>query len=199
MNCKLCGNPIPASVSVNGQLKGLRGRVHCLKCKPFGIRFTRWSDVNEVKKLIASSLSVAEALRKMGLRPAGGNYKDFHSKVEALGIDISHFTGQAHLRGKSNPWPRGRELSEILVENSSYSSTVGLKKRLIKEGVLEEKCYTCGRVTWQGVAIPLELDHINGRGRDHRPDNLRLLCPNCHALTPTYRGKNIAKRPRVPE
>jgi 5-methylcytosine-specific restriction endonuclease McrA len=39
------------------------------------------------------------------------------------------------------------------------------------------------------VLIPLELDHINGNNGDNRLENLRLLCPNCHALTPTYRSK----------
>ncbi len=48
-----------------------------------------------------------------------------------------------------------------------------------------------------GRPIPLELDHINGRRDDNRLDNLRILCPNCHAQTETYRGKNIGALPNV--
>ena len=39
--------------------------------------------------------------------------------------------------------------------------------------------------------IPLEVHHINGNNKDNDPSNLMLLCPNCHALTNFYRGRNI--------
>ena len=45
--------------------------------------------------------------------------------------------------------------------------------------------------SWLGAKIPLELHHINGDNTDNRIENLQLLCPNCHALTDNYRGKNI--------
>jgi hypothetical protein len=40
---------------------------------------------------------------------------------------------------------------------------------------------------------PLELDHVNGRRDDDRIETLRILCPNCHAQTSTYRGRNIGE------
>lgn len=43
----------------------------------------------------------------------------------------------------------------------------------------------------------LEVNHINGNGYDHRPENLEILCPNCHALTSSYRGRNIGKGRKV--
>ena len=46
---------------------------------------------------------------------------------------------------------------------------------------------------WCGKEITLELDHINGDNRDHRVQNLRLLCPNCHSQTDTWRGRNKNK------
>ena len=56
----------------------------------------------------------------------------------------------------------------------------------------EHECSLCGYSGFHprdGKTI-LEIDHINGDGTDHRPENLRVLCPNCHALTPSYRGRN---------
>ena len=79
--------------------------------------------------------------------------------------------------------------SEYLVENSVVQS-FKLKGRLIAEGLKEHKCECCGITEWNGKPAPIELDHINGNHHDNRLENLRILCPNCHAQTDTYRGKN---------
>ena len=66
-------------------------------------------------------------------------------------------------------------------------SNYHIKKRLIK--LLGHRCSNCKLSSWLGNPIPLELDHINGDNRDNSKENLRLLCPNCHSLTPTFRNK----------
>ena len=68
-----------------------------------------------------------------------------------------------------------------------------LKIRLINEGYLEPTCDICRRTYWVGEAIPLQLDHVSGDNEDNSLDNLRLLCPNCHAQTPQYRLKDEFK------
>ena len=69
-------------------------------------------------------------------------------------------------------------------------SRASLKKWIIKLDLLPQKCNKCGLDEWLGQKISLELNHINGKGFDNRRSNLELICPNCHAQTPTYRGKN---------
>lgn len=83
-----------------------------------------------------------------------------------------------------------RSLDEILVKDSNYS-TYWLSQRLRSESILPAECSRCGLSEWQGEPITLELDHVNGVRDDHRLSNLRFLCPNCHALTPTWRGRNV--------
>ena len=82
-------------------------------------------------------------------------------------------------------------LNEILDGMHPYYQTLKLKKRLIKEKILENKCAECNIVEWNGKQIVLQLDHINGDNSDHRASNLRLLCPNCHSQTDTWCGKRV--------
>lgn len=84
---------------------------------------------------------------------------------------------------------RAVPLEQILVKGSKFQ-TNKLRIRLIREGYKDHVCEVCNLTEWMGYPIPLELDHINGINDDHRIENLRLVCPNCHAQTDTYRGKN---------
>jgi 5-methylcytosine-specific restriction endonuclease McrA len=65
-----------------------------------------------------------------------------------------------------------------------------LKLRLLKAGLKENRCEQCGIVEWRGESLRMALHHVNGDGRDNRLENLRFLCPNCHAQTPNYGGRN---------
>lgn len=97
-----------------------------------------------------------------------------------------------HLNG-SRGWSRGKILKskdEIFCQSSAVSTGYA-KKALLSLNLREHRCEDCGLDSWNGKEITLELDHINGMNNDHRLENLRLLCPNCHSQTPTWRGRNI--------
>ena len=81
-------------------------------------------------------------------------------------------------------------LDEILAGKHPYYQTLKLKKRLIADGIKENKCEECGIDSWLGQPISIQLDHIDGDSHNHKLDNLRMMCPNCHSQTLTYSGKN---------
>jgi hypothetical protein len=82
------------------------------------------------------------------------------------------------------------KIQEILEGKHPHYSTSKLSVRLKKEGILKNKCAVCGITEWNKRSIVMELDHINGISSDHRLENLRMICPNCHSQTDTYCGKN---------
>lgn len=151
----------------------------------------KWTDeqfINAVK----TSLSYAQVIRKLGLKVAGSNYDTVKRKIKELNLDISHMTNQGWNVGKRfRIIVPARPIEEILVKDSTFISSNNLKKRLLKENIKEYKCECCGNTIWLNQKIPLELHHINGNKHDNRIENLQLLCPNCHALTDNYRGRNI--------
>lgn len=137
---------------------------------------------------INNSTSLANVLNLMRLDESGGNYRTLKKRIKNLGIDISHFTGQSWKKNKifGNKYPIEDYLCGIRQIKSN-----DLKYRLIKEGFFEHKCSKCNLKEWMGKQIPVQLDHIDGNPENNNLDNLRILCPNCHAQTDTYCGKNI--------
>lgn len=149
----------------------------------------RYTD-GQLIEAVATARSIAQVLKVIGLRAAGGNYANVKRRINELGLDTTHFQGQGWLWGTHIRTAPIRSLDEILVEGSFYKSH-DLKRRLIATGIKTPICEVCGRDLWNGRPIPLELDHLNGIRSDNRLINLRIVCPNCHAQTATYRGKNI--------
>jgi 5-methylcytosine-specific restriction endonuclease McrA len=141
----------------------------------------------ELRKAIATSFSLAQTLIKLGVSPCGGNYQVLKKAINHFQIDNSHFKGQIWNKGLSMG---SKQPIEKYLNNELKISSYKLKKKLLSLKLFTHICSNCKRKNWLGSPIPLELDHINGNNSDNSLSNLRLLCPNCHALTPTYRGKN---------
>jgi len=141
-----------------------------------------------LSKICAESFSYRECLLKLGCdAAAGGHYQSIKNKIAEHNIDISHFTHKAWSKGKTVG--NKRPLSDYLA-NKKNILPFKLKQRLLKDEIFEYQCMKCQGTEWMGKPIPLELHHIDGNNQNNSLNNLQLLCPNCHALTDNYRGKN---------
>ena len=154
----------------------------------------RWTD-EQLVAAIRESKTKSEALRKLGLAVRPGNYRTIEAHIRRLGLDCSHMSGMAH--GSSVP-VNEIPIELLLVEHSPIGSS-HFKKKLLKGGLIENKCAECKcDPVWRGVKLVLVLDHINGVHDDNRLENLRFLCPNCNSQQPTFcRGATKMLTPRT--
>lgn len=156
------------------------------------MKLRKWNE-ESLRLATANSTSKRQVLNKLGLVEAGGNYEQIGKYINLYKISTTHFLGQKSNLGKKIPRNPIYKITEILVQNSTFQSHK-LKKRLFSEKIKKPKCEIC---SWAKVSvdgrIPLELDHINGDHHDNRINNLRILCPNCHSLQSTHRGRNKKK------
>lgn len=129
----------------------------------------------QLSLVVGTSKSYAECLKKLGIKPIGGNYRSLQKNIDRFNLDTSHMLHQAANQG---------------VEFKTFDSLTtndSIKKRLVIER--GHKCESCLNTHWLSDLIMLELEHIDGNNRNNDRSNLKLLCPNCHSQTPTWRNR----------
>lgn len=160
------------------------------------LRKRKWTK-DQLVVAVAGARSYRDVLLKIDLVPAGGNFTQLKKYIEEYNLDISHFRHKGWSKGLVGMGGKKSPIENLLVKNGMYQSHK-LKKRLFVSKLKVPKCEMCG---WAKLSldgrIPVELDHINGDRHDNRIENLRILCPNCHSLQATHRGRNINRIARV--
>jgi hypothetical protein len=144
----------------------------------------------EARAAIAAARSWSDALRRLGVRPAGGNHATLKKYAAAWGISVDHFDWG----GVRPPFRAAIPLADVLIVGSTYDRR-NLKRRLLHEGLKQRRCEECGQgEMWRGARIALVLDHVNGVWNDNRLENLRILCPNCNATLDTHCGRKNRRK-----
>ena len=154
-----------------------------------------------LEKACKESYSLREVLIKAGRAPqGGGSYSLLKKKIQEFNIDISHFTSKGWMKAPNRderfPNAGSKEkysLDEVFKKNSPVTQKI-LRGYVERHKLLEYKCEKCGcDGNWLDGKISLELHHKDGNNTNNEIKNLEYLCPNCHALTDNYCGKNKKK------
>ena len=138
----------------------------------------------EILQWINEGLSKAEIARRLNC-----NIKTLPNAFKELNIE---YVGNQSGKGQHKSNGKYLSLEQYLQESKDIQSNK-IRKKLIEEGYKDYKCENCELTSWLNNPIPLELHHKDGNRYNNSLDNFQLLCPNCHAFTDSYRGKNSAK------
>jgi 5-methylcytosine-specific restriction endonuclease McrA len=164
----------------------------------FGFSHTAWIKAIQRGNLRPGERPFKDRRRRYDWAAVQAYYNEGHPYRECrakFGFCAASWTkavarGELRSRARATPIP-------LLLAKPRRRCTV--KRRLLQEGILENACSECGLRDWRDRPISMHIDHINGLRDDHRLENLRMLCPNCHSQTETYGGRNVKRRRRLQE
>jgi hypothetical protein len=146
---------------------------------------------NEIIEACKNAKSMAEAAAKFDI-----NFQTFRRYAKELGVWNPNQSGKGSKKTKADGNDKFA-LTDILDGKHPQYSSHKLRLRLIAEGLKKDQCEECGIQDWNGKKLPMHLEHVDGNHRNHKLNNLRILCPNCHQQTDTHGSKKLKiKLPR---
>lgn len=180
----------------NGYTLGFENR---LRKKTFKERLAEIPK-SELEAAVASSKTYNMLCNRLGLRQlVSGPERDYLiAALDYHGIDRSGLSHRKNNREKDRTYigknmTAQQVIDAFFLEKDQHSYSWPTVTRLVNEHkLLPMQCMECGiSPKWNGLSLTLEIDHVNGDNKDHRLENLRRVCPNCHSQTVTYKGRNI--------
>ncbi|WP_200417639.1 HNH endonuclease [Streptomyces sp. Y2F8-2] len=154
----------------------------------------------ELRLAVPAATSYADLMRALKLDVNDTNHRRIRRKVAELGLDTSHFTRRPWGSVQTSPRTAMREKVLVVLPPGSARPNRARLHAALQDSGIPCQCATCGNPgQWLGQPITLQIDHINGDWLDNRVENLRYLCPNCHALTATWCRRKVGRRTKHPD
>ena len=156
----------------------------------------------DLANTVANSQTLSEVLRHYGLNGEGSYHDTLKTRLSVDGITYPHIKmGMGHNTGRRfggrEAMSREQAVSRMFTQNSLYP-----RKQIIpyikRYNLVPYECECGNQGRWRDKKLSLQIDHINGCPNDHRLENLRWICPNCHSQTPTFAGRANRRKPPRP-
>lgn len=150
----------------------------------------------KLQELLDNSISIGEILESLEIsKKSSGSYTYLMKRIKNDNLDLTKFKENKKNNHPYKKMLKANKLKELtneeLFTDTKHSCNSSIKRRIIRDNLIEYKCCECGICdSWNNKPISLQLDHINGINTDNRLENLRFLCPNCHSQTSTFGSKN---------
>jgi len=188
------------SINTNFHYMNLRKRMdsegidygHLMKKNDYQYKF----DTSKIKEIVATSKSMSEIRIKLNVKSF--NFQSFYKFLDKNHIDHSHIP-KGLSSNKNRIFEKRRLGLDKIMKKFCVTERHYSNKDLIvyikRHDLIPYKCVDCGNNgQWQNKPMSLHLHHVNGNHCDNRLENLKFLCPNCHAQTESYCGKNMGKQ-----
>lgn len=171
-----------------------------LRCRArFGIAHATWAKAIRLGdiRVDMESKRYADARKRYDWRLVQAYYdRGFTMRACQKHFGFSSETwSKAVDRGAIRPRPSRWSVEDALNRSTSRAT---VKRHLLQAGILRNRCDWCGLSTWRDLPLSIQIDHINGIRDDHRVENLRMLCPNCHSQTETFAARNVKLLKSIP-
>jgi hypothetical protein len=154
--------------------------------------------VEELQRIVSESITLSEILTKVHLTDNGTVMATLKKVMKERGIDYKHIligrNTETYTKIKNKIWEQ--KYTEYIQrwlrgEEKGWVGKGCSVSTFIRRFLFEQNHYRCQECGWDKIhpltkRVPLQIDHIDGNAKNCGPDNLRLLCPNCHSLTPTF-------------
>lgn len=137
-----------------------------------------------LSKIVLESKNFSDVLRNLGVKPNSATISTIKRRIQEYDLDVSHF-----IKNAGNTKKHIDNYLRVYSKDEPKPQSSHVKDKLFEYGYKSKACEICGIMDWNGKPLTLQIHHIDGQHKNYTPENLQILCPNCHSQTDNWGRK----------